>query len=238
MIRTILVAWWVVILTLIIAPASAFLSVWKQDGALVHLLGRFWGKAILLASGVKVTVQGLKHIDRAATYLFMANHQSMYDILVLFAHLPVQFRWLAKKELFRIPVMGYAMGKVGHISIDRSDRRAAHKSLIDAARKIAEGTSVIIFPEGSRSKDGTLMPYKPGGFHLAVLSGRPIVPVVIWGTGQVMRKGHLHISPAAVTVSLHPPVDVAVYGKDKKALMDAVYDIMKKDLDRIRGYCK
>jgi 1-acyl-sn-glycerol-3-phosphate acyltransferase len=235
MIRTVFTALWVVVITLIIAPASAFFAVLKKDGALVHHLGRIWGKTILLISGVKVQVFGLRNLDPTETYVFMANHQSMFDILVLFAHLPVQFRWLAKKELFSIPVMGYAMGKVGHIPIDRSDRRSAHKSLVNAARKISGGTPVIIFPEGSRSNDGVLMPFKPGGFHLAVRAGRPIMPVVISGTSDVMRKGSLRISPANVTISLHVPVNVQSYGKDKKALMDTIYAMMKQDLDRIRA---
>jgi 1-acyl-sn-glycerol-3-phosphate acyltransferase len=234
MIRTVVVACWVVVITLIIAPASAFFSVLKKDGAFVHFLGRIWAKTILLVGGVKVQVLGLRHLDPSETYVFMANHQSMFDILVLFSHLPVQFRWLAKKELFSIPVMGYAMGKVGHIPIDRSDRRSAHESLVNAAQKIAEGTPVIIFPEGSRSRDGELMPFKPGGFHLAVRAGRPIMPVVISGTSEVMKKGTLRIFPAHVTIQLHAPVDVRSYGKDKKALMHRIYTVMKKDLDRLR----
>jgi len=236
MIRTVFIALWIVVITLVIAPVCAFLSVfWAQSGAFIHLLSRFWARTILLVSGVNVVVQGVAGIDRDETYVYMANHQSMYDIFVLFAHLPFQFRWLAKKELFRIPVMGYAMGKVGHISIDRSDRRSAHKSLIEAARKIAEGASVVIFPEGSRSRDGAIMPFKPGGFHLAVRSGRPIVPLVISGTREVMRKGRIRVSPGHVTISLNPPVDVHAYKKNKKALMDSVHSLMKQDLERVRA---
>ena len=235
MIRTILVSQWVVFITVVIASLSLFFAVCKPDGALVHGMSRFWAKTILFFSGVTVFLEGSEHIHDDETYVFMANHQSMFDILVLFAHLPVQYRWLAKKELFHIPLFGHAMGKVGHISIERSDRRSAHKSLVNAARKIAEGTSVVIFPEGSRSQDGILKPFKPGGFHLAVRSKRPIVPIVISGTRDVMQKGSMRIVPATVTIRIHSPVDVQGYGRDKKALMDAIYSTMQGDLRRIRA---
>lgn len=235
MLRTVLVALWVPVLTVVCGSASCFFSVWDKAGSLAHLVGRFWGRMILVAAGVRVRVQGAEHVSPSGSVVFMANHQSMFDIPVLFAHLPQDFRWLAKKELFTIPLFGYSMGKVGHISIDRSDRKSAHGSLLEASRKIAAGTSVVVFPEGSRSPGGEIMPFKPGGFHLAFRSGRPIIPVIISGTRKVMRKGSLRITPAQVTVSFCPPVDVHAYGGDKKALLESVYAIMKGELEGIRA---
>ena len=236
MIRTVVILIWIVLITVVCACLAIALSLFRKDGDLPHLAGRFWAKSVLLISRVKVRVVGLRHIDPHAPYIYMANHQSMFDILALLGYLPVQFRWLAKKELFQIPVFGLSMARVGYISIDRSDRRAAHKSLSDAAQKIAQGVSVIIFPEGSRSTDGSIKPFKAGGFHLAVRSGRPIVPVVIYGTYHVMPKGSLHIRPGLVVVSIHPPVDTASYNnRTKKALMDTIRCIMKQDLERIKA---
>jgi 1-acyl-sn-glycerol-3-phosphate acyltransferase len=236
MIRTVVVLIWIVLITLVCACVAIAFSVFKKGGDLSHLVGRFWAKSVLLISRVKVRVLGSHHIDPHAPYIYMANHQSMFDILALLGYLPVQFRWLAKKELFQIPVFGLSMARVGYISIDRSDRRAAHKSLLDAAEKIAQGVSVIIFPEGSRSMDGNIKPFKAGGFHLAVRSGRPIVPVVIHGTHHVMPKGSLHIRPGVVVVSLHPPVDTASYdNKTKKDLMNAIRSVMKQDLERFKA---
>lgn len=235
MLRTILVALWVAALTMVCGPVSCFFSIWDKAGSLTHSVGRFWGRMILIAAGVSVRVQGAERIPSYGSVIFMANHQSMFDIPVLFAHLPADFRWLAKKELFSIPLFGYSMGKAGHISIDRSDRKSAHGSLLKASRKIAAGTSVVVFPEGSRSPDGEIMPFKPGGFHLASRAGRPIVPVVISGTCKVMRKGGLRITPARVTVRFCPPVDVHAYGGDKKALMESVHAIMKGELEGIRA---
>jgi 1-acyl-sn-glycerol-3-phosphate acyltransferase len=211
-------------------------SIWKKGGDGAHLVGRLWARSVLFLARVKVSVKGLEHIDPRVPYLYMANHQSMFDILSLLAYLPVQFRWLAKKELFHIPVFGYSMARAGYISIDRSDRRSAHKSLLEAARKIAGGVSVVIFPEGSRSTDGRIRPFKAGGFHLAIRSGRPIVPVVISGAREVMPKGRLRIRPGHIRVSVNPPIDTTSYkDKAKKELMERVHSIMEQDLEQQRA---
>ncbi|NVM23199.1 MAG: 1-acyl-sn-glycerol-3-phosphate acyltransferase, partial [Desulfobacterales bacterium] len=198
-----------ILITIVCALAAIGASLWKKGGNLAHLVGRLWGKSILFVSRGRVSVQGLHHIDPCATYIYMANHQSMFDIPALIGYLPVQFRWLAKAELFRIPVFGYSMARVGYISIDRSNRKSAHKSLQAAARKIAQEVSVVIFPEGTRSTDGQILPFKAGGFYLAIHSGRPIVPVVIYGTRNVMPKGSLRIRPGRIIISINPPVETA-----------------------------
>lgn len=222
--------------TVFFAFLAILLSLWKDDGDYSHVAGRIWARVILLISRVRVSVQGLHHLDPGATYVFMANHQSMFDIVVLQGHVFVQFRWLAKQELFHIPVFGPAMAKAGYVSIDRSNRRSAHKSLLEAAQKIAQGVSVVVFPEGSRSQDGDIMPFKPGGFHLAVRAERPIVPVIICGTHDVMPKGSLRISPGHVTCSINAPIETASYAKgDKNRLMEKVHSVMKQDLERIRA---
>ena len=227
---------WVVLITFICALAAIAASFLRKGGDLSHVVGRFWARSVLFATGVKVSVQGLHHIDQGDTYIYMANHQSMYDIPALLGYLPVQFRWLAKKELFKIPVFGHALARVGYVSIDRSNRRSAHKSLLEAAQKIAGGVSVVIFPEGSRSIDGQIKPFKVGGFHLAIRSGRPIVPVVICGTHQVMPKGSLGVKRGRVSVSINPPVATASHdNKTKKSLMESVRSIIKQDLERVKA---
>ncbi|NVM57993.1 MAG: 1-acyl-sn-glycerol-3-phosphate acyltransferase [Desulfobacterales bacterium] len=234
MIRTALIAIWVILITLLCALVVIYASFLKKGGNFPHLVARLWAKSILFMSRVKVSVQGLHHIDPRATYIYMANHQSMFDILALLGYLPVQFRWLAKMELFQIPVFGYSMARVGYISIDRSSRRSAHKSLQEAAQKIARGVSVVAFPEGTRSTDGQIKPFKAGGFYLAIRSGQAIVPVVIYGTRHVMPKGSLRIRPGCIIVSLNPPVDTASYNnKTKEVLIESVRSVMKQDLEKI-----
>ena len=236
MIQTAAIVVWAVIASLVGSISAILLSFPVKGGNWSHLAGRLWAKSILWFSRVKVSVQGLEHIDPGAPYVYMANHQSMFDILVLLGHLPVQFRWLAKKELFKIPIFGYAMARVGYISIDRSDRKSAIKSLHEAARKIARGVSVVVFPEGTRSEDGHLKNFKKGGFHLAIDSGRPIVPVVIFGSHRVMPKGTLRIRPGRIVLSISAPVATeSCQGKTKEALMKNVWSTMKKDMDRLEA---
>ena len=150
-------------------------SLVTRTGNPVHRVARTWSRSILAVSGIRVAVSGLERIDPARPYIFMSNHQSNFDIPVLLAHLPLQFRWLAKAELFKIPVFGRAMRGAGYISIDRADREAAFKSLGEAAETIRKGVAIMIFPEGTRSLDGTLKPFKKGGFVLAVDAGVPIL---------------------------------------------------------------
>lgn len=235
MIRTAVIAAWVILITFICALLAIITSYLRKGGDLSHLVGRFWARSILCVSRVKVSVQGLERIDPAATYVYMANHQSMFDILALLGYLPIQFRWLAKTELFRIPIFGYSMARVGYISIDRSNRKSAIKSLKEAARKIAQGVSVVVFPEGTRSPDGEIRPFKKGGFYLAIDSGRPIVPVVIGGSHRIMPKGKLRIRPGRIVLSVNQPVETIPYKRSKEVLMELVRSTMKTDLKRINA---
>jgi 1-acyl-sn-glycerol-3-phosphate acyltransferase len=134
----------------------------------------------------------------------------------LYSGLPVQFRWLAKAELFRIPIFGQSMRSAGYVSIDRSNRKSAFKSLAMAAEMIRNGTSVMIFPEGTRSSDGELLPFKKGGFVLAVDAGVPIVPIRISGTHSIMPKGRLLISRGKVRIDVGKPIQSADFTRKTK----------------------
>jgi len=187
----------------LLAICTAFVS---GGGNGSHLIGRFWSRIMLFTAGVKVQVQGLDNINPKEAYVFAANHQSQFDIFTLFGYLPTQFRWLAKKELFRIPIFGAAMKTAGYISIDRTNRKEAFKSIDLAATKVREGTSVVIFPEGTRSLDGKLQPFKKGGFHLAIKSKRPIVPVSISGAFSILPKKGFRVRPQLVRVYIGEPL--------------------------------
>ncbi len=214
---------WTVSATFVLGVVAVWVSVFSRSGNLVHRIARLWGRSILLVSGVRVAVRGREHLDPGTPCIFMANHQSNYDIPVLLGHLPVQFRWLAKAELFRIPLFGRAMRGAGYIPIDRRNRAAAFQSLGEAAAKIRAGASIVIFPEGTRSPDGELKSFKKGGFALALQAGAPVVPVAISGTREVMAKGSLWIRPGRVTVTIGKPIPVAGGAfPNKEALMEAV----------------
>ena len=232
MLYTLFIIIWTVIDTVffsLLVIAGSFVS---SGGDLPHKIARIWAKSFLMVSRIRVNIQGLARITPGKPYIFMCNHQSNFDIPVLLAYLPVQFRWLAKAELFKIPIFGYAMQRAGYISIDRSNRRTAIKSLKQAAEIIRSGVSVMIFPEGTRSQDGTIRPFKKGGFVLAIDSGVPIVPVVIKGTYEIMTKGKFRVNPGHVRMVIHKPIDTSAYTREtKEALMESVRRVICDDLE-------
>jgi len=190
--------------TLLMMLAGLPLSLISPDW--LHNWGRLWAHGGLRLAGVRLSVRGTEHIPADRSAIFMPNHASNFDILVMYAGHPGQFRWLAKIELFRIPIFGLTMRRAGYIPIDRSDRRKALVSMGEAAQRIAADTSVIIFPEGTRTPHGRLQAFKKGGFMLARQSGAPIVPVAIRGSYQVMAKHSLRIRPGHITLEFFPPL--------------------------------
>ena len=232
MIRTLYISIWVCFATLVAGTLVIVLSFFIRSSNPLHKIARLWGKSILVVSRIKVSVKGLVNIDPASPYIYMPNHQSNFDIPVLLGHLPVQFRWLAKMELFKIPIFGRSMRKAGYISINRHDRKSAFKSLNVAAKKIKSGVSVLIFPEGTRSRDGKIRPFKKGGFVLAIDSGVPIVPVVIKGTYAIMTKGKFRVNPGHVSMVVHKPIDTAAYTREtKESLMQSVRHVICEELE-------
>lgn len=216
MIKSLFIIAWIVLDTLLMSIFAILISLFSRTGNAPHIIGRFWSKSILWASGIKVNVKGLSNLDFSGPCVFMCNHQSNFDILVLFAELPVQFRWIAKAELFKIPLFASAMRGAGYISVDRKNRKSAIKSIAKAAERIRNGVCVMIFPEGTRSPDGKIGKFKKGGFYLARDAGVPIVPVVINGTWSIMSKDSLKITPGNVQLSILPPIETSLYTDDNK----------------------
>lgn len=193
--------------TLIALIIAMGLSLFGQN--IVHSWGILWGRSCLWLAGLKVRVAGAENLSVDSPAIYVSNHQSNFDIPLLYAGLPIQFRWMAKQELFRIPLFGAAMKRGGYIPIDRSNRKEAMRSLTAAARRIRDGVSVIIFPEGTRSADGTLQPFKKGALLLATKAGVPIVPMAIHGSHQVQPKGSLRINPTPLQLTIMPPIATA-----------------------------
>jgi len=196
--------------------AILFLVILRGSAQKAQVLPRTWAKIILAAGGVKVKVEGLHNIDKGGPYIFAANHQSQFDIFAMQGCFDFDFRWLAKKELFQIPLFGRAMQLAGYISIDRSHGREALKSLNEAAERIAAGTSVILFPEGTRSLDGKLHDFKSGGMVLAIKSGVPLVPVGICGTYEILPKGRLLAKPGHVIIRVGKPIETRQFSASQK----------------------
>jgi 1-acyl-sn-glycerol-3-phosphate acyltransferase len=197
-----------------------------------HKIARLWAKTLLFFAHTKVEVMGAENVLIGKPQIFMANHQSDFDIFIVLAHVPGQFRWIAKKELFRIPIFGPAMRNAGYIEIDRQHHEKALRSLDEAARKIREGKSVMTFPEGTRSKDGKIKAFKQGMFHLAIQSGVPIIPIAIAGSSEIMPKRSLKINAGRITMVIGKPIDVSSYSiETRHILIETVRNVIVRDFE-------
>ncbi len=225
--HTLIVYLWTILGTVLLGTLAILVSFFSKTGDAVHHVARLWALTILWVSGIRFVIKGMTENAGSGSYIFMSNHQSNFDIPVLLGGLPYQFRWLAKAELFKIPIFGASMKGAGYISIDRSDRKSAFESLARAAQLIRNGTSVLIFPEGTRSPDGRLLSFKKGGFVLAVDAGVPIIPIIITGTHDIMPKKSLMIERHPVVVKILAPIETAAYSRENKDdLMTHVRQVM------------
>ncbi|MDX2501977.1 MAG: lysophospholipid acyltransferase family protein [Deltaproteobacteria bacterium] len=232
MIRSGFIIGWIVLTTAFFAILAIVVSFFTRTGNPVHIVARVWSQSILMGSRVHVGVRGLANIKPDKSYVYMANHQSNFDIPVLLGYLPVQFRWLAKAELFKIPVFGRAMLGAGYVEIDRFNRKSAFESIEKAAQRMKDGVSVMIFPEGTRSKDGSVQPFKKGGFVMAIKSGVPIIPVILRGTWPIMAKSSLRINPGDVEMEIGEPIDTSGYSMEtKEELMDRVRAVIRQKFE-------
>ena len=234
MVRTIFVWSCIVIATLVLGMIAFISYPFDRKGKVGHYYAKLWGKTALLANRVKVRIEGMEHLNRKGPYIFMSNHQGSYDIFTLLGHLPYQFKWLAKKELFSIPFFGWTMAAAGYISIDRGGTRDTVEAMNEAAQKIHDGMSVVIFPEGSRSPDGSIQPFKKGGFTLAIKSKIPIVPIAISGSRDIMPKDRLTATSGEIRVFVGHPIEIQHCSlKDRESLMKMVRETISKHFERM-----
>jgi len=216
-----------VIITAYISTFVIILALLRAGENSLHKVARIWAAIILKLSGVHVEVIGLENVSARKPQVFMSNHQSDFDIFIVLAFIPGQFRWIAKKELFRYPIFGKAMRNAGYIEMDRQNHEKAMKSIEMAAQKIREGKSVMSFPEGTRSRDGRIKAFKQGMFHLALQAGVPIVPISIIGASEIMPKRSLKINPGKITMVIGKPIDVTPYsGETRQELMEKVRNVI------------
>jgi len=234
MIRTIFVLSCIVVATLVLGALTFVAYLFDRKGRVGHYCAKFWGKIALVANRVKVRIEGMEHLNGKGPYIFMSNHQGAYDIFTLLAHLPYQFKWLAKKELFSIPFFGWTMAAVGYISIDRGGTRDTVEAMNEAAQKIRDGMSVVIFPEGSRSPDGSIQPFKKGGFTLAIKSKVPIVPIAISGSREIMPKDRLTVAPGEIRMFVGHPIEIQHTSlRERESLMKKVRDTISENFKLI-----
>lgn len=221
--------------TVVFGTASLISSLFDRRGHFAHHCARAWSLCILKTTGVRVSVEGLERVTPGTTYVFVSNHQSIYDTPVLFWSLPFQLRIIAKASLARFPVLGWHLRRGRHLFVDR--RNPDRAGILGRWRSlVSEGLSLIIFAEGTRSTDGHVARFKGGSFLLAIEAGLPVVPVAVIGTRAVMPKGRLRTEPASVTLIVHDPIAPPVMTNpgphEAKAFADQVHAIVAATVEQ------
>ncbi len=193
----------------------------------------WWSKAVFAVTGIRVIALGLEKIDKSKPYVYVSNHASLFDITAVVVAVSRYVRFIAKKEITRVPIFGWATARA-HIMVDRKSGPDSARSLEKAAKRIALGESVIVFAEGTRTRDGKMLPFKRGAFSLAIQAGVPIVPLTILGSYDIMPKGRLSVRKGVITILVDPPIEVHEY-RDKQgaiALMNRVREIIERNYTR------
>jgi 1-acyl-sn-glycerol-3-phosphate acyltransferase len=219
----------IAIYTVVLGTLSLGSSLFEGRGYFAHTCARIWSWLILATTGVRVQVRGLERLQPGTTYVFVANHQSIYDIPVIFASLPYQLRIIAKDSLGNFPFLGWHLSRTGHLLVNRRSRDP--RAVFNWANALtAKGLSLIVFPEGTRSATGQVGPFKGGALYPAVQAGLPIVPLSVSGSRRVMAKGRLMTCPGEVELMVHDPIPtVAVAApniREVRALATRVREIV------------
>jgi 1-acyl-sn-glycerol-3-phosphate acyltransferase len=191
--------------SVVLGTASVLSTIVDRRGNFGHKCARAWSWLILHTSGVRVDIQGLERLDPQRSYIFAANHQSIYDIPVLFASLPFQLRIISKESIGRIPFLGWHLRRTGHVLVDRTKPGAGVVKKM--AKLVEQGHSLLVFPEGTRSTDGRVARFKGGSFVIALQAGLPVVPISVVGSRHVMFRGEVMVRPGRVRVVVHDPID-------------------------------
>lgn len=207
------------------------LNLIDPSGNLFYPMTAWWGRFAARILGIKVEVTGQERYDNKKAYLIVSNHAGMADIPLILGAIRLNLRFVAKEELGRIPIFGWALKGAGYVLIKRGQNREALQSLLDAANRIREGKSIHIFPEGTRSEDGRLLPFKRGAFMIAWKSGAPVLPVTIVGSNLITPKKSLKIRKGKIRVIIGDPIDPTSFSNIEE-LQKAAYDVISANLEK------
>lgn len=200
--------------TIVCSLVSIPISLVDPTGRFYLIIGRFWARTFLWFFRIRVTAHGLEHIERGKNYVYLANHSSYVDIPVVMTAIPDEIRIILKKSLMKIPIWGWSLKAGPFIGIDRTNPAEAAESLKEAVEKIQKGASILLFPEGTRTSDGKLQPFKRGAFRLAYDSKTPMLPIALTGTYDILsREGGLPRFGGHVTVTVGEPIDPAMFSE-------------------------
>jgi 1-acyl-sn-glycerol-3-phosphate acyltransferase len=215
---------WILIsfLSIVLGLLAIVAGLIDKSGNRAHKVSSLWCRLLCKLNGVKVKIVGWENILTDRPQIFVSNHQGYFDIFALSGYLPVQIRWVAKSSLFKIPFLGGAMKASGYIPVVRDDRKKAYEAFNKTLEKVKEGSSIIIFPEGTRSEDGEIGPFKKGSNLIASRSKCPMVPVTIIGSGDIIKKGSAVITPGSVQVIISPPVEPSNDKKENEEVLQSI----------------
>ena len=218
--------------TFVLSLIIILVSPLDRKGNLVHYIGKFWSLINLYLPGTRVALRGKEKIEKGRAYIIMSNHQSLLDPWVLIGKLPLQLRWIIRSGVKKMPVFGYALERMGHVYVDRTKRKGTAASLEKAVKKLNEGSSVVVFPEGTRSKDGQLLKFHKGGAIIAFTSGALILPVTVNGSRYVLPKGTLALMPSKIEIIVGDAIVPNMFDETRKdELMAVVKSAIAKNLD-------
>ncbi len=217
------------IMTLIFGVFYAISIPFDRNHRSFSFIAYWWSRAVFAVTGVSVRVEGLDLLDKSRPYIYVSNHASLFDITAVVLAIDRRVRFVAKREVARVPIFGWAAARE-NVMLDRKSGTDSAHGLQKAAGRIALGQSVIVFAEGTRTRDGNLLPFKRGAFLLATQAGVPVVPLTILGSYRIMKKGHLHVNKGVITIVVHQPVDVTPFRGRHGAmeLMQRVRDIIER----------
>ncbi|MDF1504851.1 lysophospholipid acyltransferase family protein [Roseisolibacter sp. H3M3-2] len=225
--RTLIAALTLLVVTVVcggLVIVARLLGIPERPGSIYEKAPKWWARSMLFMSGTRVVIHGRERMEGESARVFVSNHVSWYDVLALVGHLP-RYSFVAKAELFKVPLFGPAARAVGTIPIERENRKAAFQSYEEAAVRIRGGRNVVVFPEGTRGPSYALRPFKKGPFVLAIAAGVPIIPTLIHGTVEVLPRGSLWLRAGRVDVHLLEPVPTAgLTYEERDALAREVYE--------------
>jgi 1-acyl-sn-glycerol-3-phosphate acyltransferase len=222
-----------IFMLIVISTAGYITSIFMKDRQeWLFEVSRFWSKRLILPLAARVKITGLEHIPKKQPVIFMPNHQSYFDIPALIGYIPGTYRFIVKKEYYKIPVLGPYTKHSGHLSVDREAGTEAHKTLEEAKEMIKNGKSIIIFPEGTRSQTGALGKFKRGGFAVAFASGAPIIPVAITGSYSLLDKGIPLVTPGTINIKIGKPIHLKA-GEVTREIYKSTVDFVRAEIEKM-----
>ena len=201
----------------------------------LRMASRLWAPGLLIGAGAKLRIEGLERVDFSKPHVFVANHQSMIDVCALFRALPVPIRFVIKQEIARVPFIGWYARAMGMVFIERGHAREAAERLHGVVSIVRAGASLCAFPEGTRSRDGSIRPFKGGAFQVALQGGLPVVPIAIAGSGAVLPARGFRVRPGTITLRIGDPIPTAgLHAGDRHALAQRAHDAIAAMLGAMR----